>query len=129
MFKMIVFFWKLYWFLKMIQIQRWAVMTLSSESFFLCVFLNSTFFDWYSAFQLPDVFSIFFVFAKSFGFFCDHVLQRWLFVFQWILWRHYILTPDHIELFKSELFAIIMRTLESAFYYGFMGVFDFLIGS
>ena len=68
----------------------------------------------------------FFCVCKIFWFFCDHVLH-WggCLFFQWILWRHYILTPDHIELFKCELFAIIIYTLE-CFLLWFYGSFWFL---
>ena len=70
--KMIVFFWKLYWFLKMIQIQRWAVTTFIW--IFWCVFLNSLH-------SLTDILRFscqmcfqFFCDCKIFVF-CEHVLH------------------------------------------------------
>ena len=53
-----------------------------------------------------------FVFAKSISFNCNHVLHWGVSVlFNWNLCWNYILTPDHIELFKSELFAIIIHSV------------------
>ena len=75
---------------------------------------------------MPDVFWKFCLFAKSIGFFCNHFLH-WggCLFFQWNLWN-YILTPDHIELFKYELFASIIHTVETGFYYSLMGISAFL---
>ena len=38
------------------------------------------------------------------------------------------MTPGHIELFKAEVFAITVHTVETAFYVRFMGVSFFEIG-
>ena len=61
------------------------------------------------------------MFAKLLVFIVSMFTLRCLRVlFIWNLWWNFILTPDHIELFKSELFRSLFILL--AFYVSFMGV-------
>ena len=123
--KVLYFFRKCYWIVMMIEIKRWAMTTLSFDSFlrytkifFFCLIEILRFWC-----QICS--EVLFLFAKTFSFYYKHVLH-WdgSVLLKCLLWWNQSLTPYHIELFKSELFAIIIHTVESAFN-TFMGVSEF----
>ena len=52
------------------------------------------------------------LFAKSISFIVSmFYIEVPLFTINWSLWWNYLLTPDHIELFKSKMFATIIHNV------------------